>query len=64
MNILSPEFDRCWFNAANRAIQIGRGKRKMVWHWIPGKDGKKGSDEGKYKKIPPYSGSDDAISWK
>jgi len=32
--------------------------------WSYGKDGKKGGEEGRNKKIPPYGGSDDAISWK
>jgi len=32
--------------------------------WSYGKDGKKGGEESRGKKIPPYAGSDDAISWK
>ena len=32
--------------------------------WSYGKDGKKGGEESRGKKIPPYEGSDDAISWK
>jgi len=32
--------------------------------WSYGKDGKKGGEESRGKKIPPYSASDDAISWK
>jgi len=32
--------------------------------WSYGKDGKKGGEESRGKLIPPYDGSDDAISWK
>lgn len=32
--------------------------------WSYGKDGKKGSEEGRARKIPPYGGSDDVLSWK
>ena len=32
--------------------------------WSYGKDGKKGGEESRNKKIPPYNGSDDVISWK
>lgn len=32
--------------------------------WTYGKDGKKGGEESRGRKIPPYSGSDDVVSWK
>ena len=32
--------------------------------WSYGKDGKKGSEEAKGRKLPPYTGSDDVVSWK
>ena len=32
--------------------------------WSYGKDGKKGGEEGRARKIPPYDGSDDVVSWK
>jgi hypothetical protein len=32
--------------------------------WTYGKDGKKGSEESKGKKLPPYRGSDDVVSWQ
>lgn len=32
--------------------------------WSYGKDGKKGSEESRSRKIPPYNNSDDVISWK
>jgi type II secretory pathway pseudopilin PulG len=32
--------------------------------WSYGKDGKKGGEEAKAKKIPPYNSSDDVASWK
>jgi len=39
-----------------------RDQSYVVWSY--GKDGKKGSEEGRGRKLPPYNGSDDVISWK
>jgi prepilin-type N-terminal cleavage/methylation domain-containing protein len=39
--------------------------REESWvMWSYGKDGKKGGEEARAKKIPPYNGSDDVASWK
>jgi type IV pilus assembly protein PilE len=39
--------------------------REESWvMWTYGKDGKKGGEEARAKKIPPYNGSDDVTSWK
>ncbi|MCX6877868.1 MAG: type II secretion system protein [Verrucomicrobia bacterium] len=32
--------------------------------WTYGKDGMKGGEESRGKRIPPYNGSDDVVSWK
>lgn len=39
-----------------------RDQSFVVWSY--GKDGKKGGEEGRNRKPPPYNGSDDVISWK
>lgn len=47
------------------AVYSDTKPREESWvMWTYGKDGKKGGDESRNKKVPTYNGSDDVASWK
>ena len=65
VNPTTPGKNDSILDTQDLAVYSDTKPRDEAWvMWSYGKDGKKGGEEAKAKKIPPYNGSDDVASWK
>jgi prepilin-type N-terminal cleavage/methylation domain-containing protein len=64
-NTTTPGKNDLHLDTQGRAVYSDTQPREEAYvMWTYGKDGKKGGAESKGRKIPPYKGSDDVVSWQ